>query len=168
MDHIIASQGDQLTTEELVQLADIVQCQIRYRSSLNQGDLVFDKGKAAYEARWYDYKQHQTIRRKLTDAEALEALKTGKVDGSWCKTYIVKSGGKQDKFIRMLAKRARHVLEPLELMQKMFSTAIIDVPAAKDVVESIENETAKVRAVFEKKAEDLLKLIEKNNNKVRV
>jgi len=74
MDHIVASQGVQLTDEELQQLADIVRLQQRQRSSLNIGDLIFDKGNAVYEARWYDYKQRKRINRVLTDVEALEVL----------------------------------------------------------------------------------------------
>ena len=161
MDNIIASQGAQLTDDELQQLAGIVKIQIRQRSSLSQGDLVLDKGQAVYQritGSW-DNRKYTNV----NDVEAIDLFRKGTGSG----VYVTKSGGRQDKFIRMAVRRLRHVIEPLELMQKMFSSAVIDLPIAKEVIESIEDEIAKVRTVFEVKAEKLSKMIEKKNTKTK-
>jgi len=168
VEQVFASQGAQLTDEELRQLADLVKYQIRQRSSLNQGDLVLDKGQAVYQKSEYDYRARKRTTSTVTNAEAIEIFKGKRQRGGFGGSlYVRKSGGRQDKFIRMAVKRLRHAIEPLELMQKMFSTAVIDLPIAKEVIEAIENETAKVRAIFEEKAKNLPKLIEKQKGKVK-
>lgn len=162
MDHVVASQGAQLTDEELQQLADIVKIQMRQRSPLSQGDLILDKGTAVYNNISYNYQTRKRTYIPVTYAKAIELFRKGRDN-----PFVTKSGGKQDKFIRMAVRRLRHTLEPLQLMQEMFSTAVIDLPIAKEVIESIEDETVKLRAIFEKKAEALPKLIEKKNKKLK-
>lgn len=161
IDHILSSDGYQLTDEELSQLAEVVKKQQRLRSPLNTGELVLDKGEAEYEDRRYDWKSRQQIIKKLTTDEAI-AIMRGEQIGH---IRSLKVGGRQDKFIRMACKRSRNATKPIKLMQKMFSTAVIDIPLAKDIVESLENEVSSLRKEFEKQAQALPDLVEKQKMK---
>jgi len=169
LDHIVLSQGAQLTDDELQQLGEIVDTQRKERSILN-GDLDFDRSSGKYQVNNWDSQNRKHVYIDISFRDAMEVMDTGKLSTMPDKRYLhVSFSGKEPKqyrFIRMTRKRRGKVLRGLAQLEKTVNNSnYVDFPTAYETLNKIEEHVAKLRKTYEEGAKKLVARVNKQQVK---
>lgn len=165
-DHILASQGTQLTDEELQQLSEIVDTQKRERSILN-GDIDFDRSAGQYQTNYWDSQNGKRVYIDVTFRDAMEIMKKGElpgIPGRYLRVSCKNKEPKQYRFIRLTHKRRRKVFNGLDQLRATANNSnYIDLPTAQETLETLEEKIAKLRKFYEEAAKKLVARLNKKN-----
>jgi len=166
-DHILASQGTQLTDEELQQLSEIVNTQQNERSILN-GDIDFDRSAGKYQTNYWDPKTRARTYVDISFRDVMEIMEKGVLPGIDSRYLRVSCKSakepKQYRFIRLTHKRRSKVFNGLEQLQATLNNSnYIDLPTAQGTLEKIEKKVAKLRKTYEDAATKLVARVNKKS-----
>lgn len=163
LDHIFASDGNQLTDEELEHLQEVVTNQKLARSALN-GDIDFDKSQGQYTTRTWDKQTRRSVDLNLSYQDAMELSLTGKLPGIDARSGVrcVGNEPRQYKFIRLSLYRLGKVKYALDALGGTCNKSnVIDLPTAKYVLTVLQNRVECLSKIYEEAADKLIKRYEK-------